>query len=268
MPHLLIERLRAGPDFSDICCSIRRKRRLTVGIYFVEALEILAGVFFIWGSIDFLPYYAQDPNVLLNACILFTIGGVIYFAVSLFCLSESVDEKGWNSLETCENVLYVAGAFVFLVGTILYLPFELREPATWDSYDTVRKKNGIGLAVMLNQNSREFQGSVLFIIGSCMFAFAAYANALNMRQLHDIRSQMLTATTTAYMFGSMLFVMGSVAFLPDLGCNQTMESFGGWCFIGGSLQFELGGWISLARTVKEVRDEEALPLAPDDKDHV
>lgn len=178
----------------------------------------------------------------------------------MFCLSESIDEKGWDSLETCESGLYVAGAFVFLVGTILYLPFELWDNNIADSYHASSKKSGFGIPVMLNQNSREFQGSVLFIIGSCMFAFAAYANALNQRQFHDVRSQMLTATTTAYMFGSMLFVMGSVAFLPNLGCSPAMETFGAWCFIAGSLQYEFGGWISFCRTVKEIEDEEVQPL--------
>lgn len=187
----------------------------------------------------------------------------------MFCLSESVDEKGWDSLETCEASLYVAGAFVFLVGTILYLPFELWDEGIADSYHARSRKSGYGIPVILNMNnSREFQGSVLFIVGSCMFAFAAYANALNQRQFHDVRSQMLTATTTAYMFGSMLFVMGSVAFLPDLGCNQTMETFGAWCFIFGSMQFEFGGWISFCRTVKEIRDDEAQPLVCPSKNSV
>lgn len=252
MPHLVIERLRNTPHPFD-CCGERpgRKGRSLQCVYIVEVLEIIAGVTFIWGSLDFLPQYSKDPHILLHACALFTAGGIIYFGVSCFCLYESIEMRGFMSLESCENAFYVIGAFVFFLGTLLYWPFDFRdeEAAILASADAVDR--GFGLPTYVNTVDTHFQGSVLFIAGSLMFSLAAFANGLNRRRFNDVTSQMLTATTSLYMLGSLLFVMGSVAFLPHLGCNQKMETFGGVCYIIGSVQYELGGWVSFFRTMLE-----------------
>lgn len=256
MPHLEIERTRRTPILCDCCGERGRYKRSRQCQYIVEVCEIIAGILFIWGSIDFLPEYTKDVIILLHGCQLFIAGGVIYFSISAFCLSESIDEKGIASMESGENMFYVAGAAVFFVGTLLYWPFDLSNPEKAAELVASATIEGVGLPTYINNLSPQFHGTVLFIAGSMMFAFAAFMNGLHQRRFNDVKSQMLTAITSLYMLGSVLFVMGSVAFLPDLGCNDKMERFGAWCFIIGSSQYEAGGWISLFRTILEGGDED------------
>jgi len=261
MPHLIIDRLRDAPvDLLRLipCINVNDKRgRSITFIYLIEILEIIAGIFFIWGSVDFLPQYSNERIYLLHACELFSAGGAIYLGISLYSLSEAVEHKGFRSFEVVENILYCLGALLFEIGTLLYWPFHLQDEAVFETSLAHSKWHNMGLPVYLNYGSREFKGTELFIIGSVLFALAAFANGLNQRDFRDFKSQLMTATTSMYMLGSVLFIMGSVAFLPDMGCNQKMEGFGGWCFITGSIQYEIGGWLSLVRTSLEVRDGQA-----------
>merc|ERR1719326_2517413 len=96
------------------------------------------------------------------------------------------------------------------------------------------------VAQYMNLFSPEFEGTILFIVGSVLFAMAAFTNALNQRKFDDSTATMLTATTSLYMLGSVLFVGGSVAFLPHMGCNDQMMAIGAWAFIFGSLLFLIG----------------------------
>jgi len=96
--------------------------------------------------------------------------------------------------------------------------------------------------------SPEFEGTILFVVGSLFFCFAAFANALNQRKFEESVAVLLTAITSLYMAGSLLFVMGSIAFLPNLGCNEQMLTIGAWCFIVGSGFFVIGAVLSFWRT--------------------
>merc|ERR1719203_1426817 len=80
-----------------------------------------------------------------------------------------------------------------------------------------------------------------------MFAAAAFVNGLNHNDLISVEGKLLTATTSLYMAGSLLFVMGSVAFIPDLGCNEGMLALGAVSFIVGSVLYTIGGVVSLIR---------------------
>merc|ERR1719329_116320 len=64
-----------------------------------------------------------------------------------------------------------------------------------------------------NWFSPEFEGTVLFIIGSLFFAMAAYVNGLSQRTFDTPIEKMFTAATTCYMIGALLLVMGSGAWL-------------------------------------------------------
>ena len=60
--------------------------------------------------------------------------------------------------------------------------------------------------------------------------------------------------------------MGSVAFLPDLGCNHQMEIIGAVMFIVGSIVYTIGGMINVARTFHDTNngnsDREAAENTP------
>merc|ERR1712110_201158 len=89
---------------------------------------------------------------------------------------------------------------------------------------------------------------MLFIVGSSIFALAAFVNAMGQRRYDLWTHNMLSLITTCYLCGSMLFAMGSMCFLPDMGCDDNMLAVGAWMFIVGSVCFLIGSIFSLWRT--------------------
>lgn len=244
MPHLLVERQR-----NDIfTCSVPRRKGNPIGAVIVELLDVFAAVIFVLGSVCFMPRFARDLDIFLDGCLLFIAGSVLYCVVCTFTLAEAAVEKGWRSVEAFENMLYLAGSVTFLVGTILYWPDTLHSsdarPVELSLFATC---SSFGQHV--NLYTREFTGSLLFIIGSALFALAAFTNALNRRRCNEWASVVLSAVTTVYMGGSILFTMGSVALLPESGCNEDMVAVGAGCFIAGSVLFLVGSVLSLWRTI-------------------
>lgn len=250
MPHLVIERTRSVPGIFSCTCG-RPKRSDAVCACIVELLDILGGVIFLVGSVCFLPAYSEKVSVFLTGCALYVVGALIYMLLSSFTLFEALREVQF--LEAFENFLYFVGSLIFLIGTILYWPSEAR-------YRYVEWMKDFSVGAQLELFSPEFEGTLLFILGSVVFTFAAFVNGLNQRVGDSVSSRMLAATTSLYMAGSLLFVMGSVAFLPELGCNNQMTTIGAWCFILGSLFYVIGGSVSLARTLREINDPQNEPL--------
>lgn len=239
MPHLIIERTRSFPS---ICtCTFKTRKDFPAGAYFIEALDIIAGIVFLVASICFLPTYSHDLQVFLLGCLLFVIGSVLYCGICGFTLMEAVKEKGLVTFEGGENVMYLIGSWLYLVGTFLYWPAEAQ-------YKNIKRIQDLSLGQFFNLMSPEFEGTILFAVGSVLFAFAAFTNALSQRRFDDFTSKMLSAITSLYMGGSLLFAMGSVAFLPNLGCNEQMTTIGAWCFIIGSVLFLVGSFCSFYRT--------------------
>lgn len=259
MPHLLIERLRHSPQF---CCCRRPKdgkvrdlnQRDVACAYVVEVVDIVSGLIIMIGSACFLPSFSSDREIFLSGCVLFVLGTTGYLGLSIFTLSEAVYEKGIESLEACENSLYVAGAMLFNAGTILYWP----ETSNWPI--TIASKE-ISPGQFFNWFSPEFEGTVLFIFGSVFFILAAYVNGLTQNAFDTPTRKMITATTTCNMVGGIAFVMGSVAWLPELGCGQRMEGFGAIMYLFGSLFYLIGGVVSLIRTTLQLEEPEYSPLA-------
>lgn len=249
MPHLLIERIRTN-------IFVTRKTHPVIA-YVVEVLDIIAGILFIVGSVCFLPPYSERLIVFLTGCIIYVVGSGIYVFICMFSLTEAYLEKGVRTWEFYENALYLIGSWIFFVGTVFYWPEEAH-------HHVVRSIQQCSLAQYFNLFSPEFEGTLLFIAGSILFAMAAFTNALNQRTSDDIASRLLTMVTSLYMLGSILFVGGSVAFLPDLGCNLRMMTIGAWAFIIGSTLFLIGAIVSLIRTIHmlEIRTDEGKALLP------
>jgi len=221
--------------------------------YTVEIVDVISGLIILIGSACFLPSFSHDQEIFILGCVLFVVGTTGYLLISMFTFGEAICEKGMESLEACENALYVAGALLFNAGTILYWPEESDWPMTLASKE-------LSPVQYFNWFSPELEGTVLFIIGSLFFAMAAYVNGLNQRGFATPVQKMLTAATTCYMVGALLFLMGSVAWLPELGCGQRMEEFGAVMYVIGSLLYVIGGVISLIRTSLILDDPEYAPL--------
>lgn len=204
---------------------------------------MIAGIIFVVGSYCFLPQFSKDVPVFLAGCILYVIGGAIFMGISIYTLVEALVHHRSFTMEVFENILYVIGSWLFLAGTVLYWPKKAH-------YDYIEEMKDFSLGQYFNFFSPEFEGTIMFALGSVLFAFAAFTNALNHRKFEEEMSQMLTAVTTIDMAGDMLFIIGSVAFLPDLGCNSKMLAIGAWAFIAGSVLFVVGALISMYRTLR------------------
>lgn len=215
----------------------------------VELADMIGGLVFILGSLCFFP--GVDVNLFKFGCECFVLGSTVYALVSLYALAEAVETRGMFALESCENFLYVMGSSVFLLGTLLVWPQGLgQEKFEMMVADSIRME--MHIHVYLNTLNPVFQGSLLCIIGCLCFAFAAFVNGLNIRINNDMSSQLLSAVTSIYMCGSLLFVMGSMAFLPDFGCSAKMVNLGAWMYTIGSCFHFSGSCLSFMRTLSEI----------------
>mmetsp|Transcript_81811 Transcript_81811/g.231887 ORF Transcript_81811/g.231887 Transcript_81811/m.231887 type:complete len:262 (+) Transcript_81811:72-857(+) len=242
MPHLLIERLRS---FAKLPSPLPRIRDSSVLVYSIEVLDILAAIIFVAGSVCFLPEYARNSYTYYEGCWLFIIGSALYGFICAVTLLEAMIADGVQSFEVWENLLYLLGSILFLVGSVMYVPTEQQAVVFHRSaYMSLEQ-----LCEAARLMDHKFLATVYFIAGSVLFAFAAFTNALSQKRFDEWSCRMLSAVTSLYMAGSLLFAMGSVAFLPHMGCREPMVALGAWTFIVGSLFFLVGGVMSLWRTM-------------------
>mmetsp|Transcript_57312 Transcript_57312/g.167744 ORF Transcript_57312/g.167744 Transcript_57312/m.167744 type:complete len:685 (+) Transcript_57312:89-2143(+) len=153
-------------------------------------------------------------------------------------------------VNAAEKALYFAGSFVFLIGT-----FYFQHPKkVASSVPSIEEADVLNMAI------------AMFIVGSAIFAFAAFVNALSLASAHTTFGTWAVAVCGIYECGGILFVMGSVCFMPNQGCGKGMEVMGAWSFIVGSGCYLLGGCIETAKTVallflKQKQEEAALKIA-------
>lgn len=248
MPHLMIDRLRSLPDYL---------RRVTL-CYGIEALAIVADVTFVVSSCGFCPPFVRSLEIFVASCAGFALGSLIYLGLALVSTLEAVRKHGWQEIEVFENLAYLAGSLQFFLGTVLYWPSKAHR-IYW-LLDMEDLKN-LSIGAYFNLMSPEFEGTLLFIAGSVLFVFAAFMNGLTHNHSHTTESKMLTATTSFFMGGSVLFVMGSVGMMPDLGCGEGMYDIGAGCYVFGSVCYLAGSLISLARVHRMVSDPEMAELS-------
>lgn len=248
MPHVMLERLRTMPGYL---------RRVTL-CYGIEALAITADVIFVVSSCGFCPPFVRSLEIFVASCVGYALGSLIYLGLALLSTWEASRKHGWESIEVYENLAYLVGSLVFFLGTILYWPSKADRIHWLLDFDNLKD---LSIGSYFNLMSPEFEGTLLFIAGSVLFVFAAFMNGLNHNNHLTTEGKMLTATTTLFMGGSVLFVMGSVGMLPDLGCGEAMYDIGAGCYVLGSLFFLAGSVVSLARVHRMVRDPEMMELS-------
>lgn len=261
MPFLLLDRLRDLPEwvrhsFDATLGNEADKsgcRRRAAFAYCLALSGLFADIVFVVGSICFLPQFSRDLDVFLMGCMLFVVGCGIYVVLTSITFLECLNQKGFYCFEAFEHLLYWIGSLLFLVGSVLYWPAEAE-------HEHIEWMKGMAPGVYFNLMSPEFEGSVLFIIGSMVFVMAAFVNGLSIRGFDTYQQHLVTAITSMYMLGSLLFVMGSVAFLPELGCNEKMLTYGCWAFIIGSLLFVIGSCLNMLHTRHVLESKENLPL--------
>lgn len=163
---------------------------------------------------------------------------------------EKKKETEHARVNVAEKALYFFGAFVFLIGTF-YFQHPKKVAA---SVPSVEEKDVLNMAI------------AMFIGGSATFVFAAFLNALSLTTNGSTFSSWAVAVCGIYECGGILFVVGSVCFMPNQGCGKGMEVMGAWCFIIGSCCYILGGCLEVVKTVallflKKQQEEAAKKIA-------
>merc|ERR1719198_2950241 len=82
------------------------------------------------------------------------------------------------------EILDIFAGLIFFWGSFLYWPPEAQ-------YHHIQKMKEMSLGVYFNLFSPEFEGTLLFIIGSVLFAMAAFVNGLSLKAFDTGRSRML-----------------------------------------------------------------------------
>lgn len=122
--------------------------------------------------------------------------------------------------ETINAISYKIGGLVFIVGSILFFP-------AFEAYADI--------------------GAWTFFAGSLVYLLVTVHDLLEVRRhwhlsaSHD-RGQMLDlVAASSYVWGTILFTVGSVFFLSAVGWVKA----GAWCFIVGSLLFVIGACVNV-----------------------
>jgi len=248
MPHLLTNRSRTFPQPPS--WPLPKIRANRYGALMIEVLEVTAGCIFVAGSICFLPRYSKSLLLFDRGCSLFIFGSILYCVLCTVTFLEALTLKGAAAVEVWENLMYLAGSSMYLVGSILYMPAEAQFENLVENLNPHAAK-----VLSLSQFCEYFGvpesqhlGTELFISGSVLHVFAAFTNAWNQQRFDQWSNRLLSAVTSLYMGGSILFGIGAIAFLPTLGCSEELVGLGAWCFIGGSTLFLTGGALSLWRS--------------------
>lgn len=203
--------------------------------------EVLAGVIFIVGSICFLPEYTRNINVFVLGCLLFIVGAGIYVGLSGFALLDAM-HKGVSRSKLFEHFLLFIGSIIFVYGTILFWPHES------EHHKYVAGLKELSIVQYYDLMLPELEATVLFMIGSAIFAFVSVLNVLASGPEDLPENQIHSLYAICQLLASILFVIGSVPYLPPLQCTDYQVGIGAWCFIVGSVIFMLSGVAGLSRT--------------------
>ena len=127
--------------------------------------------------------------------------------------------------ETINAVFYVIGGMAFIVGSIFFFPM-------FEAYANI--------------------GAWTFFAGSLLYLVVTVHDLAEVRRYwrtnhHHDREQILEYTAaSSYVWGTILFIVGSVFFLSYVGWLKA----GAWCFVFGSLLFVLAACINVLQIVK------------------
>jgi len=127
--------------------------------------------------------------------------------------------------ETINAVFYKVGGLVFIIGSILFFP-------RFEAYADI--------------------GAWTFFIGSLLYLVVTVHDLLEVRQAwrqhrrHDRDKLMEYIAAASYVWGTVLFTVGSIFFLSAVGWFTA----GAWCFIIGSLLFVTGACINVLQIVQ------------------
>ena len=127
--------------------------------------------------------------------------------------------------ETINAVLYKIGGLMFIVGSIFFFP-------RYEAYAD------LGAWVF-------FVGSLLYLVVT-VHDLAEVRHHWRLSKTHDRDTILEYAAAASYVWGTVLFTVGSIFFLSAVGWFTA----GAWCFVFGSLLFVVGACINVLQIVQ------------------
>ncbi|CAB1077759.1 hypothetical protein D1AOALGA4SA_5537 [Olavius algarvensis Delta 1 endosymbiont] len=137
----------------------------------------------------------------------------------------SQDLRSQFRWETINAILYKIGGVLFIIGSIFFFP-------RFEAYADL--------------------GAWVFFVGSLVYLVVTVHDLAEVRhhwrlsKSHDRDTILEYAASASYVWGTVLFTVGSVFFLSSVGRLKA----GAWCFVIGSLLFVLGAGINVLQIVK------------------
>ena len=137
----------------------------------------------------------------------------------------SQDLRSQFRWETINAILYKIGGVLFIIGSIFFFP-------RFEAYADL--------------------GAWVFFVGSLVYLVVTVHDLAEVRhhwrlsKSHDRDTILEYAASVSYVWGTVLFTVGSVFFLSSVGWLKA----GAWCFVIGSLLFVLGACINVLQIVK------------------
>ncbi|WP_353980169.1 YrhK family protein [Salinicola endophyticus] len=134
------------------------------------------------------------------------------------------DDFRW---ETANAILYKAGGFLFIVGSIFFFP-------RFEAYQNI--------------------GAWIFFVGSLLYLVVTGHDMLEVRKFwlqspqshHALNRRFELIAASGYLAGTLLFTVGSLFFLSWWGWFIA----GAWCFVIGSLLFVLAASVNVLQIVQ------------------
>ena len=135
------------------------------------------------------------------------------------------DLKSQFVWETINAVFYKIGGVLFIVGSICFFP-------KFEAYADL--------------------GAWIFFVGSLIYLVVTMHDFLEVKHYwktsnhHDLKKSLEYTASASYVWGTILFTIGSIFFLSAVGWFYA----GAWTFVAGSLLFVLGACINVLQIVE------------------
>jgi hypothetical protein len=215
-----------------------------------------------------------------------TINAVIYQAGGLFFIAGSV--FFFPKLSAYANL----GAWIFILGSLLYLVVtghdmaeviqydrtRVRPPTVWDRLEFWAARTYVVGTILFVAGSIFFLSSVglftsgawCFVIGSLLFVVGATINVLQIVQAANLLTlQLMNLTALTFVTGSLLFMVASIPYLwqfANISDREKVDAFLAWQYLAGSFLFFAGGLLNYRRAYAVIQGEIRKGVVDQDAD--
>lgn len=220
-------------------CGFLDERQAGKAHALIEAGYLLGSLLFTVGTVYFFPLEGLEDFTL--GCRFYEVGSMLFWLLTMYTELDRYHarknvsgERQVTQREILEEFLYCLGSFVFLVGTFLFDPPCV---AAFTKLLNVPKNHVLNCA------------AVLFMVGSFMFSFGSYVNALSIFEAPKMFRRHLLTVTTSYMCGGLLFIAGTMGYVEAFEPNDNLKWCSTWLYMIGCGFYVTGSFMSFISIV-------------------